>query len=70
MNDTIAISFDTCASEDHYHAARTEKKKKLNVKVLPKSVSYSQDQKGAAEKKKAVSSVSFFITTIHILEEI
>lgn len=47
-----------------------KKKKKLNVKVLPKSVSYSQDQKGAAEKKKAVSSVSFFITTIHILEEI
>lgn len=51
MNDTTAIFCDTCASEDHYHAVCTEKML-LDAKVLPKAVSYSQDQKETAEKQK------------------
>lgn len=60
MNDTTAIFCDTGASEDHYHPVCTEKFL-LNVGVLPKAASYSQDQKGTAEKQKAVSSVSFLL---------
>lgn len=60
MNDTTAIFCDTGASEDHYHPVCTEKFL-LNVEVLPKAASYSQDQKGTAEKQKAVSSVSFLL---------
>lgn len=66
MNDTTAIFCSTWASEDHYYAVCTEKR----IKVRPKSVSYRQDQKGTAERQKAVSFVSFFITTIHITREI
>lgn len=69
MNDTTAIYCDTCASEDHYHAVCTEKFFET-LKYYTKPVSHSQDQKGTAGKQKAVSSVSFSITPIHILEDI
>lgn len=40
------------------------------LKYYTKPVSCSQDQKGTAGKQKALSSVSFSITPIHILETI